>query len=570
MKQKLRGKSPPEDWKEQIQLLLKQKEELKKANNPKFDNNPKEIEAAIAQIKLLQMFLSKDRIDVPLTINPAGEVLNGFLVMPISKRRYVYNWCGLKGIVEAYKPDFDIKRWYLKIEDFEFKIDGEPIESFYFELPDNKVIENWCNNKVNGPTTIELWQKLELYFRTFLDLPEDCLYKVLVLFVFQTWLQEHMNTVFYITIMGQWGGGKSTVLELLSLTSNRGMLGNASTSVIAHAIHEQRVSIFFDELDSASNHEEDNERISILRQGYRKGLPYIRRSSDNTKTIKYDVYGSKAFTSHSTIEPALLQRSIPIIITESTESTLSAVNFIKAEYAKPLADYLYLWYLDNILYIVDTLRCVDYSSIGGDDPKKVRESIWETLSLTYGTTEATSQRYGRSAELSFIMAILAKLLSVDLDQNWTTEVFKLKKEVEEEQQDIGEIAILREFLYRKYTELAVMPGDDWRTPEGYVKISHKQVYEEFSEILRRDKKMFGSSTRDFAGYLRELGFDLGKAKKKLRIRLPNEVIGIQGYPVRLALIFVPSVLKKLGIKEIPRQDRLEVIEEIVRSVRKED
>ena len=570
MKQKLRGKSPPEDWKEQIQLLLKQKEELKKANNPKFDNNPKEIEAAIAQIKLLQMFLSKDRIDVPLTINPAGEVLNGFLVMPISKRRYVYNWCGLKGIVEAYKPDFDIKRWYLKIEDFEFKIDGEPIESFYFELPDNKVIENWCNNKVNGPTTIELWQKLELYFRTFLDLPEDCLYKVLVLFVFQTWLQEHMNTVFYITIMGQWGGGKSTVLELLSLTSNRGMLGNASTSVIAHAIHEQRVSIFFDELDSASNHEEDNERISILRQGYRKGLPYIRRSSDNTKTIKYDVYGSKAFTSHSTIEPALLQRSIPIIITESTESTLSAVKFIKAEYAKPLADYLYLWYLDNILYIVDTLRCVDYSSIGGDDPKKVRESIWETLSLTYGTTEATSQRYGRSAELSFIMAILAKLLSVDLDQNWTTEVFKLKKEVEEEQQDIGEIAILREFLYRKYTELAVMPGDDWRTPEGYVKISHKQVYEEFSEILRRDKKMFGSSTRDFAGYLRELGFDLGKAKKKLRIRLPNEVIGIQGYPVRLALIFVPSVLKKLGIKEIPRQDRLEVIEEIVRSVRKED
>ena len=333
-------------------------------------------------------------------------------------------------------------------------------------------------------------------------------------------------------------------------------MGQPSTAFMARMIDRQKCTIFFDELDSVIGKDDDNDRLSLIRIGQRKGQLYPRMNK-NMEPEFFNVYGSKAFSVHTAVEDALLSRSIPITTAESSDATLPLVNWVKDHFSKPILDSLYLWYMDNILYIVDSVSCVDYTNIHNNNKVYDRKGIAAALNEAFGSTQRPGQRTGRSGELDLIITILSHSVGVDIDEKWATEVFELRKEIEEEQQNIGPTALLRDILGDNYKKYAPRPIEDgWRTPENYVKVAHRAIFDEFNIKLKNDK-IYNIGQKDFGGFLRELGFDAGNAKRKLRVKMDdNEAMGASGYPSRMALIFTPHVLKKIGIQEIEAQGKL--------------
>ena len=239
------NKQPPKGWEEQINLVIGMKEALlKKETN--FDKT--EIELQIGRLKELQYFLNKEEYSIPFEVPLAGIVQDGVIIIPIGTWKYLYNVYGLRGIVQIQMIP-ESKRWYMEIEGNQIYLKGEPLKEYSYELPDEELLKKWVNNKIRCPTTKEVWADLDNYYRTFLDIPE-LNYNALILFTFQTWLQDLTEAAFYISILGSWGAGKSAILKALCYVSYRGMYGDCSTAVIAWSIDEERVTIFIDYIDS--------------------------------------------------------------------------------------------------------------------------------------------------------------------------------------------------------------------------------------------------------------------------------------------------------------------------------
>ncbi len=550
MKKRLLKKKMPEGWEESVDNYMNNKAELIKKEDSNYSNTSDL--TLFKNAELIYHFLTKDSLEaysLPKSMYPKGIIKEGLVIMPISTYQYVYNWCGIKGISTLSRDPLDPKKdiWFLDVEGEMIKIDGKPIERFAYTLPDSEGIKSWAGNTHDYHSSQEIFQKVEKYFRFFLDVPEYA-YKVLTYGVFCSWLQEILDAVFYIGILGAWGGGKTTILELLGLICRNGVVGQPSKAFIARMIDQQSISILFDELDSVIN-TDDSELLSLIREGYRKGSLYPVMGTDLEPKF-FLVYGFKAFTIKTQAEGALLQRSLPITTVESTESTLPELNLEKRNFSILLLNDIYRWYLDNIIYIVDSVRCVDYKSIDIYSGEKNREDVHKVVCSYRRATEATGQRRGRNAELASVLLKISNLMGVDFDNPWATELFDIKKDIEEEHHNIGPEAQLRELLAHFYKKLAPETNEaGYRTTEGFVKVAHKYVWEEFQKQMKNEKE-YGVTPKSFAGFLREMGFDAGNSKRKLRCRIPGEIMGSDGWPSRLALIFTPQILLKLGLKEI--------------------
>ena len=526
-----------------------------------------EVEVTLKELNKVKFFLEQDtdKIDLPQIIPSAGMAKRGFVIEPLNRFEFIYNWCGFKGIARVEEFP-ETKQKYIKIEEEQVLLKSDPIREFCYAQPDPEVINKWINGKVNSLETKELYDTIKKYFKTFIDLQDDCLYDVLVLFVFQSWLSEILNSVFYLAIMAAWGAGKTITGELTTAVSKHGYYGSTSLAFIARMLDMQKITLFLDEIDSMVG-VDDSEIFSILRQGYRRGAKYGRINKDNMNPQTFDIFGAKLFSIYSGSEAALLNRSIPITLTQSTDSQLPIINSKKAIYAKELLNKLYIWYLDNIIYYVDIVDVVDYTY--KDDIYEGRKEIYEKAVslLPKGSTEQLSQLTGRNAELGHIMAILSKIIGIDLVVNKSTEdkkegidlikIFKFKDEVEEERMEIGNVAILRELLveyFQKYNTV-----NHYITKEGFLKVSNKYLYYSFNAKLRSAKDL-GCSPEKFQGYLRELGFERPHSRKKAKITDPGEKEN--GGHVRLCNIFTPGVLKKIGLPTNPLEvEEIKVNEE---------
>lgn len=553
LKKKVNGHSLPNNWEKEFDEYVESKRSMLKKDEifgQKEELVEKESEKEIAELLKIKGFLEKEPVEMPMEMPSGGIVKSGIAIIPVSPHKYVYNICYIKGIAQLQKMP-ETEKWYIEIDETGHQIflKDKPIKEFCYELPDEDLVKEWVKGKKSN-TTKEIWDDLDKYVRLFVDV-EDVFYNVMKLFIMQTWLKDVMNISFYVCVMGAWGAGKTAVMETMHYVCKNSLLGQPTKAFMARMIDKQGITICFDELDTVVGREEDTDLLSMFRLGYRKGQKYPIMNRD-LEPVFFDVFGPKVYTVKTVSEGALLQRALPITTSESTDATLPAINSIKPEIAKLLRDRLYLWYLDNIVLYVDSVSCVDSNSIDSSS----RESLFNFVCVNAGATEASEQRYGRSAELGFVVSKLAFLLGVDLGKKWTTKIFEIKKDAEEEQQETNDIQLLRDILAERYKELAPLPEmEGWRSQDGFVKISHKEVLGLFNEKMKREK-FTGASNKDFSGFLRELGFDIGNSKRKIRVRVPGEVMGIDGWPVRLALIFSPSVIKKLQITEIESQSRL--------------
>jgi len=549
---KLKGKSLPVNWELEVNEYIKSKDII--SNRPIGEFNTEETKMQnkiqLSQANTYYHFLKKDNLDdyaLPNKFNPAGMLTRGFVLEPLNTYTYVYNWCGIKGIVNLEKdPNPESKRFYLEIEGEQILLEGNPIQNFVFEIPNEDLIKDFIKCKVRSETAEELYDELYQLFDTFVEIYPKSLFTLMILFIFESWLVEKLKTVFFVSIMGEFGGGKTCILEILTALSRHGyMTPNPSTSFVGRVIEAQKLTLAVDEIDCLKG-TEDSDLIQLIRTSYRRGSRYSRINKSSMEPEFFCTFGAKAFTAHTDLEQALQTRTMPIITTEALDKLVPLINYIKDSFCKRLHDKLFLWYIDNSILI----DYIDYIDI--DSRERVeydRQKIYKMLVSVLNESQFSQfgQLGGRNAELGLVVANLLKMLNLN-NVNLLTHIkesFKIKKEMEEEKFDTGDIGLCRDFLADKYKDYS--KNLHFVTKDGQFKIANKDLYEGFNQLLR-DKGKRGITPSEFKGFLRDFGFESGVSRKKMLVLLTNEINKVAQEPKsRLCCVFTPKAMRKLGL-----------------------
>ena len=220
----------------------------------------------------------------------------------------------------------------------------------------------------------------------------------------------------------------------------------------------------------------------------------------------------------------------------------------------------FLWYLDNILHYrdndmhmvnsltsgsLDLLDTLDPTAQGPDvsaQAGKLRKTLFEAKKqlLQEGQVGQVCQVAGRNVELMYMCFVLSNLTKTGCDRD-IVETFKQKLTEEAERSEVGYAGVLRDVLCRLWNEKNGQP--DYMTGDGLVKISNKEVYEEFNMKLKKERGQ-GVSPATFKGYMLEFGFTDALNRVKLEVPIPDD----PEPKARLCNIFTDRVLRKLGVE----------------------
>lgn len=165
----------------------------------------------------------------------------------------------------------------------------------------------------------ELFARVLGAYRKFVYFPQEWSYKIISLFVMQSYIFDALSNVWYVGLIGPKASGKSTVLEVTAELCNGGSDGgsdrvalSANMSPAAMARMAETHILFIDELDELKG-EALEVAQGVLRSGYRRGMSYIRCEGKDFKPHPYKVFGPKAYSIRSEAEDALMTRTYGIM-----------------------------------------------------------------------------------------------------------------------------------------------------------------------------------------------------------------------------------------------------------------
>ena len=131
---------------------------------------------------------------------------------------------------------------------------------------------------------------------------------ITALFVFQGLLARNFPAVFYLVIKGRFGGGKTSLLNLLSALGGGLVFENVSVPALVREMRPGRM-ICIDEFDVHRPQEVQAVMDAVVRQGYRKNAaPYVRYDAASRRNDSIPIYGPKALTVRKFLDPALEDR----------------------------------------------------------------------------------------------------------------------------------------------------------------------------------------------------------------------------------------------------------------------
>jgi len=503
-------------------------------------------------------------------LHPAGDVRFdiGLVFEPLNYTQVVYWWLGKKGITELH-VDPRTRGGYFKIGDCCFYLEGELLtqRDFIFSSPDESIVNKWVEGRHPSLSTQQLWDKLNKYFRLFLDLQEDCYYDLLCITVFQSWLRKLLNSVWFLSVIGEFGGGKTVIGEaLVSVCYHGYFVANPSVAFVGRCYDRLHITPFFDEFDSIAG-TKDGELYQIVREAQRKGGRYSRMS-ERGKPQTFEVFGTTLFAVHGELERALTTRNIPVFTQESVDYRLPILNLLKQGIGKRLYTELLLWYMDNIVQINLLNKVVDPLSIFESHTKalELRNLLGEQLCKVYTPQqiEQLSKLKGRTAEIACLLYQVSNLIGLKLDFK---RVFKIRMEHLEELREIDRVGLLREYLIRLYKEKK--GNTNYITNKGEFMISNLELKNGFNVYLR-NLGHAACSPAEFCSLLRDLGFTRPHSRKHERIwtedelnELSREELRSKVKPTRLCNIFTERVCRRLGIKYVnllPQSNMRDLVE----------
>jgi len=114
-------------------------------------------------------------------------------------------------------------------------------------------------------------------------------------YVLLTWIHDRLNELPYLRARGDYGSGKSRLLQVVGSICYRPIFtaGATTTSPIFRILDQVHGTLILDEADF-SHSDEKSDLVKILNTGYQKGMAVLRTEGKGVFEVKsYDVYGPK-------------------------------------------------------------------------------------------------------------------------------------------------------------------------------------------------------------------------------------------------------------------------------------
>ncbi len=288
-------------------------------------------------------------------------------------------------------------------------------------------------------TDQDLWQAVSDYLDRSVVIVSPDWRDVAVAYVFMTWVFEKFPSVPYLRALGDWGSGKTTLMEVIAHVCCRSIMmsGATTTSPIFRAIDKYRGTWFYDEADIPKSRDEmHGEIIKILNNGYKSGIPVFRTQKisgkageENFDERPFQVFGPKLLTMRdnfidSATESRCFTYTAPVLAELPSNMKLDFTEEAKAE-AQHLRNRLLLWRLRHLRTLT-----IDDTRIPGIE-LRVQQTVRPLLAVT-ATESARTNILAVARELGLSMremrgeAIEGRIVRVMADL-WLTEEETEKK-----------------------------------------------------------------------------------------------------------------------------------------------
>ncbi len=225
----------------------------------------------------------------------------------------------------------------------------------------------------------QLFRELEGFVRRFMWYGDDRLYKLIPLWMMETYLFMIFDEVGYLALVGTKRTGKTRLFEILEMLCFNAIMSASSTDAyIYRTVERARATLLFDEADSLRKAPKDNvnERLEIVRSGYKRFGKTGRCEGDDSQPVEFSTYSMKAIANVTGLEEALEDRVIHVNV-ERKPKEVQIEKMLKGDLrneVQVLRNKLYFWGLQHAATVAGVYRT--YQAAGLED----REAeIWGGL-----------------------------------------------------------------------------------------------------------------------------------------------------------------------------------------------
>lgn len=428
-------------------------------------------------------------------------------------RYLIYTCVGkrLIGEVETVRAKDIPPEYYLRGAGFEFRFDDEPVTEpnemlqKVLHVPDIFSVQAWASGTYALPTDSEMWSLVVNYYRTFGDYEEEWHPIILALATFETALLPLLETVFYTTIDGDYGAGKTTILGAMAEVSFHGLLADSlSPPFRARYVGRYNAPLFQDEIDATEG--DEGLGLALARTGYRRGAFYGRWDGERNRPEIIEHFGPLNYTLHEDpADQAFVSRSLArVTISKSKNFRLPVINNLRRNVSGQVANALFFWRLgaiDRAIHQGFSLRRTEVSLADfmrkdfSADTKRLELYELATKHLTEKERALLRHTQGREGELAYVALLIERLLGVDVVDQL---IEAINVRMVEDRLPVDETET-------KFLELL-------RARKGGEEFALRPLTAELEEWCK-DTNRKPPKTATIGAWLRDAGFRVGKTKK---------------------------------------------------------
>ncbi len=204
-------------------------------------------------------------------------------------------------------------------------------------------------------STEDLLSDLHLYLNKYVDLEYEIDRDIVLTYVLLTWVYNRFSSISYLRILGDYGSGKSRLLQVLNICYNSiRASGNASEAPIFRLIDKYGGTLIIDEAEFGRNSEKSEGIKDILRFGKDRDGVVLRCNSKNNEVETFKAFGPKILGSRRSYNDDALESRIIDIKMKETKADHIPLNLDVEEFehdSEEIRKMLLKWSLENYFKI---------------------------------------------------------------------------------------------------------------------------------------------------------------------------------------------------------------------------